>query len=215
MKFTKKTDNARHGWKAKCEIRDHVLDAIGAERAHVFDAFAGAGLLWAAVWRRAAVYVGCDERWFPDVRCCYVADNRRVLRCLDLAAFNCFDLDADDSPWEQALIIAARRPLAAAERIGLVLTDRSSLRTRFSALPYAMMQAAGLTRVAERGAGKMHDEIITRAVRGIVHRMRGRIVRQWMAVAEDRTATRYIALVIEGTQEAGRIAGGRPLAGSS
>lgn len=202
MKFTKKTDNARHGWKAKCEIRQHVLAAIGAERAHVFDAFAGAGLLWDAVWRDAASYVGCDERWFPDgARCAFVADNRRVLRCVDLAAFNCFDLDAYGSPWEQALIIAARRPLAGGERIGLVITEGSSLKTRFSALPYAMMQAAGLTRVAERGAGKMHDEIIGRAIRGVVRRMGGSVVREWLAVAENSTGMRYIGLVVEGERQ--------------
>jgi hypothetical protein len=72
--------------------------------------------MWTHVWREAAGYVGCDLKWFADERCCYVADNRRVLRCADLSSFTCFDLDAYGSPWEQALIVAARRETVARAR---------------------------------------------------------------------------------------------------
>lgn len=195
----KKVENAHAGWKAKVEIRRRVLEALTPEKAHVFDAFAGPGLMFTEVWSRAAGYVGCDERWHADDRCCFVADNRRVLRCIDLAPFTCFDLDAYGSPWEQAIIIAARRPrMKAGERLGLVLTEGTSLYTRFSSIPKAMRQAAGLLPSVALGAGRLHDELITRALRGVVRRMNGRIVQQWGALGTSGAQMRYLGAVIEG-----------------
>lgn len=194
---TAKVENAKHGWKAKTQIRRNVLELLGPQQTRVFDAFAGPGLMWEHVWKDAALYVGCDERWYrEDTRCCYVADNRRVLRSADLSVFNCFDLDAYGSPWEQALIIAARRRVKPGERLGLVVTEGTSLK-RFGGLPHAMRQAAGLSRAGEMGAGRMHDEVIARALGGIVRRMKCRIVTQWRAVGVTGASPRYIGVVIE------------------
>ena len=88
----------------------------------MFDAFAGEGVLFRQVWHRAVSYVGCDLKWYRDERLMFVADNHRVMRAIDLSAFNVFDIDSWGSPWDQVLILAARRPLAAGERLGLVLT---------------------------------------------------------------------------------------------
>ena len=101
-----KSDNTAEAEWAKITIRRNVLAEVGAEHASVFDAFAGEGRMHAAVWCEAARYVGCDTRFFTDDRPAFVADNRRVLRAIDLAAFNVFDLDSYGSPWEQAYIIA-------------------------------------------------------------------------------------------------------------
>jgi hypothetical protein len=92
--------NTRTAKGAKAEIRQHVLDAIGAGEASVFDAYGGAGELYRAVWHKAARYVGCDMTWFRDKRTMFVADNRRVMRAIDLGQFNVFDLDAFGSPYE-------------------------------------------------------------------------------------------------------------------
>ena len=67
--------------------------------------------MWREVWHEAAAYVGCDLKWYRDERLAYVADNRRVLRAIDLKPFNVFDFDAWGAPWEQVLILIARRPL--------------------------------------------------------------------------------------------------------
>jgi tRNA G26 N,N-dimethylase Trm1 len=106
-----KHDNANAALSAKVAIRRAVMDALG-EPARVFEAFAGTGVLYRAIWREAASYVGCDLRYFRDGRKVFVADNRRVMRVVDLGAFNLFDLDAYGSPWEQAVILAARRKVA-------------------------------------------------------------------------------------------------------
>ncbi len=111
-----KVDNHATAGRAKAQLRHNVLDEIGAGHAKVFDAFAGDGAMWRAVWRQAGAYVGCDATWYRDERQVFVADNRRVLRAIDLAPFNVFDLDAYGSPWEQAMIIAARRPVRAGAR---------------------------------------------------------------------------------------------------
>src|SRR5690242_9791645 len=104
--------NTKSARSAKIEIRQRVLDAIGAETAAVFDAYGGAGELYRAVWSKAARYVGCDQNWFRDERTMFVADNRRVMRAIDLGQFNVFDLDAFGSPYEQLTILAARRAVA-------------------------------------------------------------------------------------------------------
>jgi len=67
--------------------------AIG-KPAKVFDAFAGEGQMYSSVWNGADRYVGCDLKYRPDGRLMFAADNRRVLRAIDLAEFNIFDLDA-------------------------------------------------------------------------------------------------------------------------
>ena len=193
-----KVDNAHSGRAAKIQIREHVLAAL-SPGAVVFDAFAGTGQMHDAVWQHAARYVGCDERWHHDGRCCYVADNRRVLRCIDLAPFTVFDLDAYGSPWEQALIIAARRPkLTAGGRLGLVLTEGTSLHTRFSSIPGAMREAAGLRPSVALGVGKLHDVLIARALSGVARRMGGRVVKEWRALGVTGAQMRYIGAVLEG-----------------
>jgi len=193
-------ENAKLGWRAKVEIRQHVLDVVTPARARVFDAFAGPGLMWAEVWKHAAGYVGCDERWHADARCCFVADNRRVMRCIDLAPFTVFDLDAFGSPWEQALILAGRRRLAPGELVGLVVTEGTWIKTRTgTGWPAALMQAAGIARAAGGMGDKgMHDELIGRGLRSVVRSMGGKIVRQWRAVGSTGAQMRYVGLVIEG-----------------
>ncbi|WP_028167570.1 hypothetical protein [Bradyrhizobium elkanii] len=139
-----KVTNHRHGKPAKVLIRRNVLEAVGRD-VEVFDAFAGSGEMYREVWRQAAGYVGCDQKWFRDERCAYVADNRRVLRAIDLAPFSIFDFDAFGSPWEQMLIVAARRKVAAGERLGVVLTEGSMINLKQGGLPKALGAAAGLT----------------------------------------------------------------------
>jgi hypothetical protein len=196
--------NARHGWKAKAGIRERVLAEIGPERAIVLDAFAGAGLMWQAVWKHAAGYVGCDRTWHHDGRLCFVADNRRVLRCIDLSPFTIFDLDAFGSPWEAALIIAARRPLRPFERVGLVLTEGSWIATRksvgkLSTLPPALMQAAGLARTPLANE-RLHADVISRALQGVARRLGGQIVKRWEAIGTTASRMRYLGVVLERDQ---------------
>lgn len=195
-----KTDNHPGALTAKVDIRTRVLDAVGRDRAHVFDAFAGAGVMWTEVWKHAADYVGCDDRmWFRDARTCFVADNRRVMRCIDLAHFNIFDLDSYGSPWEQALILAARRPVAPGERLGLVVTDGSGLGLRYTHVPPALRQAARIKGgIGKGGAYKFSEEIAARALIGVVHRMRCEVLKQWRAVGIGHAPVRYIGVVLEG-----------------
>jgi hypothetical protein len=116
LQGVKAVDNHAHSAADKAEIRRLVLEAVGPG-SRVFDAFAGTGQMFAKAWKGAGGYVGCDMRFVRDDRTAFVADNRRVLRAIDLAPFNVFDLDAYGSPWEQVLIIAARRPVAPAHQV--------------------------------------------------------------------------------------------------
>lgn len=196
LKGGAKVNNHPSALAAKVEIRERVLDEIGTDRASVFDAFAGEGQLHDRVWHRAKAYVGCDLKWYRDARLVYVADSRRVMRAIDLSGLNCFDLDSWGSPWEHVLILAARRELAAGEKIGLVLTEGSSLKAKLGGLPHALAQLAGL-RPSLRGGGRAYDDIIDRAIAGAARRMNCRVVKRWQARGRTGAGMRYIGLVLE------------------
>ena len=174
-----KVDNARKAKSAKVEVRRKVLEAIDGAT-HVFDAFAGRGEYFKSVWRDATSYTGCDKRYFPDERRAFVADNRRVLRAVDLDAFNIFDLDAYGSPWEQAVIIAARRKLKEGERVGMVFTEGDGLKYRMNGVPNAVTQLIGL-RSGIAGLNHQRDKILAALVTEIARRMGGEIVKRWQA----------------------------------
>lgn len=192
-----KTNSHPAAAKAKADLRRNVLAEIGAGNAHVFDAFAGNGVMYEAVWREASSYAGCDLVWYRDHRLAYVADNRRVLRSVDLAQFNIFDLDAYGSPWEQALIVADRREVSPGERIGILLTEGSGLNMKLGGMPIALRKMAGLTK-SFVGASKQQDFIIDRAITGLCQRMKARLIRRWQAIGKTGASMRYIGLVLEG-----------------
>lgn len=193
-----KVHNAPSAVAAKVTIRERVLAAVTPEQAVVFDAFCGPGAMYDAVWKGAAGYVGCDETWFRDDRLVYVADNCRLLRCLDLQPFTVFDLDAFGSPWEQAVIVAARRRLEPGERVGVLLTEGDWKNTRLNGLgSYAMRQAAGITREMRVSSVSRFWDVSDRALRNVVRQMGGTIVRHWRAHGVTGSRVRYTGVVIE------------------
>ncbi len=198
VKAVGKVNNHAVAGKAKALLRLNVLGEI--ERAVVFDAFAGSGEMFRQVWHQAAGYVGCDTTWYRDERRVFVADNRRVLRAIDLAPFNVFDLDSYGSPWEQAIIIAARRPVQRGERIGLVLTEGSGLKLKLGGYPAALRLLAGL-RGAPAGGARGQDELTDRAIAGLCRRMGAQVLRRWQARGKTGAGVRYIGLVIEGVDK--------------
>lgn len=199
-----KVNNHPRSMPEKVAIRRAVLDAV--EDAHVFDAFAGSGRMWRAVWRQADSYVGCDLKWYKDrERKAFAADNRRVLRAIDLSGFNVFDLDAYGSPWEQALIIAVRRRVELGESIGVVLTEGSLMKIKLGQLPTALAKLSGVTG-GMKGMTSHYEGIIERAIAGMAERMRCRIVRRWDAKGKTQAGVRYISLCLVGISDAERSA---------
>jgi len=198
----KKTDNAEKSLGDKVAIRHEVMKWVSAPC--VFDAFAGSGVLYRAVWREAISYVGCDLRYFRDDRPAYVADNRRVMRAVDLGQFNVFDLDSYGSPWEQVLILVARRQVAVGEVVGLVLTEGSRMKATFGQLPTLLANFAGLSERVLGAHMDMHG-IVDRAIVGMCRRWGVRIVKQWRAESHSVGSARpiYIGLVLEGVSGVG------------
>jgi hypothetical protein len=138
--------NAPAAVSAKVALRQRALEFVGGSgRALVFDAFAGRGEMWRAVWSQSAGYVGVDKTWqSSDPGRRFVGDNRTVMRAIELGGFNVFDFDAFGSPWEQMVILAARRRWKRRERGAIVITDGASLKLRFGAAPAAMAQLCGI-----------------------------------------------------------------------
>jgi hypothetical protein len=196
VKAVSKVDNHAAAARAKAELRQNVLDSMDGP-VEVFDAFAGSGEMWRRVWHKAAAYVGCDTTWYRDERLVFVADNRRVLRAIDLAPFNIFDLDAYGSPWEQAIIIAARRPVRPGERIGLVLTEGSGLKLKLGGYPAALRVLSGLRGKPVGGARGRH-ELTDRAISSLCRSMGTTVLRRWQAIGKTGAAVAYVGLVIEG-----------------
>ncbi len=141
----KKTDNRTSAHGAKLEMRRAVLAAIGDCR--VFEGFCGpraAGSM-SEVWAGATLHTACDERYaWPDDRTRFVGDTPRVMRAIDLQAFNVFDLDAYGSPWAAMLILAARRTWTVGERGAVVLTDGSGRKSKFGTPPHAVAELLGM-----------------------------------------------------------------------
>lgn len=195
-RFSPKTDNNPQAFKAKVDIRKRVLAAI-AEPRGVFDGFAGSGEMYSAVWKDAEHYTGCDLKRQTDGRTMFAADNRRVLRVIELAPFNVFDLDAYGSPWEQAIIIADRRRVAPGELLGLVLTEGAGLSYKANVMPIAIGELTGL-RAGIVGLAKKQDAIIDRAIAGLARRMSCVVVNRWQAEGKTGASMRYIGLVLKG-----------------
>lgn len=205
-RFSPKTDNNPQAFKAKVDIRRRVLEAVGqvglptrdgATYTGVFDAFAGSGEMYSAVWKAADCYTGCDLKRQVDGRLMFAADNRRVLRVIDLAPFNVFDLDAYGSPWEQAIIIADRRRVAPGELFGLVITEGAGLSYKANVVPIAIGELTGL-RKGIVGLAKKQDAVIDRAFAGLARRMSCTIEKRWQAEGKTGASMRYIGLVMKG-----------------
>lgn len=194
-----KTNNHPGAAKAKAELRQNVLEQIGASNAAVFDAFAGNGKMFDSVWYQAAAYTGCDLVLYRDARLAFVADNRRVLRAIDLRRFNIFDLDAYGSPWEQALIVADRRPIAPGERIALLLTEGSGFNLKLGGMSLALRTLAGLKKGIV-GAARQQDAVIDRAIAGLTQRMKAKVVRRWQATGKTGAGMRYVGLILQGNE---------------
>lgn len=197
----KKTNNAPTGLSAKIDIRRRVLAKVGPGKASVFDAFAGDGAMFDAVWKDAKRYVGCDLEWYRGQRLAYVADNRRVLRALDLYGYNLFDLDAHGSPWEQAYIIARRRPMRPGERLGFILTEGSGLKLKLGGYPNSLCVMAGINPSA-RGGARQHPMLIDRAILRFCRLLGGELAHRWQAKGKTGAAVHYIGIVVEAKKKA-------------
>jgi hypothetical protein len=191
-------DNNPQAHRAKVKMRELVFSAI-AEQAEpkVFDAFAGTGQMYSEVWRRAALYTGCDKKLQRDSRLMFCADNRRVMRAINLQPFNIIDLDSYGSPWEQCVILAERRKVQPGELIGIVLTDGAGFNYKMNSVPAAISILTGL-RTKHVGLGKKVDAMVDRAIGGLARLMHCDVVKRWQADGKTGAAVRYIGLVLRG-----------------
>jgi hypothetical protein len=197
MRDDVKTDSNPKAAGAKIDLRRRVRDALGGPaQVHVLDCFAGEGVLARACWLDCATYVGCDEKWYRDRRLCYVVDNRRLLRCIDLARFNLFDLDSYGSPWEQAIIITARRQLKPGERIGIVLTEGTGFKMRLGGNASALLEMAGVRPGLPR-PNRHRQPMLDMAIRHMGERLGGHIQHRWQAEMKGGAGMTYIGMVIQ------------------
>lgn len=195
-----KVDSGERAVAAKIDIRRRVFDAVKeAGPVAVLDVFAGGGEMHRAIWREADRYVGCDKRYFPDdCRELFAADNRRVLRAIDLADFNLFDLDAHGSPWHQATIVADRRKLKADERVGFVFTEGDGLSYKANNVAHAVTHLIGLRAANQVGLIKRRQDVLALIVGALAKRMGGRIAQRWQAMGKTGAAVAYLGVVLEG-----------------
>jgi len=176
-----KSDNNPQAHDAKVKLRELVMAQIPVPK--VFDAFAGSGAMYSAVWRKAQSYTGCDQKPQSDERLMFCCDNRRVLRAIDLAPFNVFDLDAYGFPWEQAIIIAARRPIASGELIGFCFTEAGGIMYKSNGVPNAVTMLAGI-KAGSVGLGRARHQLFEKTLAGFLKMTQCDVVKRWQAVAK-------------------------------
>lgn len=160
----------------KKRLRKRALAWIGAKDARVFEAFAGSGAMWRAVWRDAAECIGSDVRPVYDpARALYVENCQRVMRAIDMSRFNIVDLDAFGSPWPAAFVLSARRTLAPGERFVLITTDGGRINAKLASRIEGVM--AHLADIDPKAAGaSMSFPAITKgAADGVAQRMGGKV----------------------------------------
>lgn len=183
---------------AKIAIRKNVIAALGGPaEVRVFDAFAGTGQLYQAAWKDCAAYTGCDLEWWRDSRLMFAADNRRVMRAIELKPFNVFDFDSYASPWEQCLILAARRKVEAGEKIGVVITEGGGIANNANTIADAARILTGI-RGSPVGMARQRGAILTMAITGLAKRLRCRVASRWQADGRTGTRMAYIGLVLVG-----------------
>jgi hypothetical protein len=170
-----KVDNHDAAVPAKVALRQEALAAV--EGARVLDLFAGRGMMFGAVWNNAAAYVGADKeigQVLAHPAPCYHAEAQVVLRAVDLAPFNVFDMDAYGSPWGEVTVLAARRRLLPGERVAVVLTDGAPRRAMLGHTAYALADLAGEDAGA-RGAHRRWPVLVRQAMAEAARRMGGRL----------------------------------------
>ncbi|MEN6533978.1 MAG: hypothetical protein ABFD89_09975 [Bryobacteraceae bacterium] len=191
-----KTDNNPEAFAAKVGIRENVLQLVKPSR--VFDAFCGTGKMYREVWAKADAYVGCDSReWLFSDPPRFMADNHDVMRSIDLQQFNIFDFDSYGSPWDQVLILAARRRWRKGEIGGLILTDGSSLKTRMGGLPFSLATLAGLDSASKSPSTHGNIAISKLALAGFLRRSNLEITHAWEADGATSSKMVYSGIVFQ------------------
>ena len=207
-KDTVQVDNAPTAKAAKVAIRRNVMARIKGP-VHVFDAFAGSGEFYRQVWKDAASYTACDRRYFADERRAFVADNRRVLRAIDLSRFNLFDLDAYGAPWEQAIIIAARRKVKPGETVGFVFTEGNGMNYKNNIVPRSVTNLIGLRGDTAVGLFRRRAEVHNGILSTLAKRMGAGIVARWQATGRTGASVAYIGVVFSGAAQPAAGSGNR------
>jgi hypothetical protein len=123
-----------------------------------------------------------------------------VLRAIDLATFNVFDLDAYGSPWEQALIIAARRTLKPGERIGIVVTEGNGLNYKNGIIPHAVSELIGMRHAMTPGKALngRRGEIQERIWQALALRLSATLERLWRAQGLSGQSVAYMGAILRG-----------------
>jgi hypothetical protein len=194
-----KRNSSPRALRAKIAVRQDVLEDIGAENARVFDAYCGDGELYRAVWSKAASCVGCDLEFYRDERIAFKADNRRVMRAIDLDQFNIFDMDSYGSPWEQLYILATRRKVKPGELVAIVLTEGQGMKLKLGGMSIALSRLTGVPLWMD-GLSKFQDELIDRALHRVAKMMNATSIRRRQTEEKKGSTMHYIAVVMRGNE---------------
>ena len=185
--------------RAKAAVRQDILDRIGAENARVFDAYCGDGMMYREVWHKAAVCVGCDEEFYNDDRIAFNADNRRVMRAIDLQEFNIFDMDSYGSPWEQLFILGFRRRVKPGEQIAIILTEGQGMKLKLGGMSRPLSKLAGVHLWMD-GLAKVQKELIDRALLRVSKMMDATLVYRKQGSDPQGSTMHYIGVIMVGNE---------------
>ena len=123
----------------KVRLRVEALQRIGKDKVHILDAFAGSGTVWRTVQEKLpdveVIVLGIDKKKYISANV-IMGDNRKVMKGLDLSAFDLIDLDAFGCPWEQLAICA--------ESAGQVPVAITHISITLGPVPQGVLKACGI-----------------------------------------------------------------------
>ncbi len=203
-----KTQSSLSALGAKIALRKLALDYIGAGQASVLDLFSGDGEMHRAAWYRAANYAGCDLEWRRDGRLVWVCDNERLLRSINLEAFNIFDVDAFGEPWRQLYLLACRRKITVGEKVAVVVTVSMGKQMiskiprpgKGSGLDQSLCRLAGINRDT---VGTFNDRLslLARVAKGMGEKMSAGVDNIKVATKDTGSPMVYATLPFVGVKE--------------
>lgn len=174
-------DNRPHALETKFQLRRQALELIGADNAHVLEVFAGQhGRMHAEVWHQAKSCTGLDIHFeLSDPRTRYVGDSLRLLRQIELSAYNIFDIDPWGDPWHALYLIAKRRVWKSGERVCLTVTDGAWMKLRTGEVTAGVIGLVGVRAISPDAAERVRLECL----QAVLDIARASMVRRFEAVS--------------------------------
>lgn len=182
---------------AKIEIRENVLKEL--DNIQLLEVFAGDGKIYNQCYQgRVNSATGIESsELMPDCgRKIYRGKYKKILRTMDIAKFNLFDINSSGSPWYPFWIICNRLRKSKFDKIGFVLIENKN-DTIFDKMEIGMKKNIGINKDIDIPKLSRHRwyirELLTMKA---LHNMNYKFVKGWRSTNLTKKSD-YMGFVVE------------------